>query len=38
VIEAEGPTAPEIQRRMKRIFLVSRIELVFLILVVFDMW
>ncbi len=37
LIEAEGPTAPEVQRRIKRIFLVSRIELAFLILVVLDM-
>ena len=37
LIEAEGPTAPEAQRRIKRIFFASRIELVFLILVVFDM-
>ena len=37
LIEAQGPTAPEVQRRIKRIFLLSRIELVFLVLVVFDM-
>ena len=37
LIEAEGPSSPEVQRRIKRIFLVSRIELVFLVLVVFDM-
>jgi uncharacterized membrane protein len=37
LIEAEGPTSPEVQRRIKRIFLLSRIELAFLILVVFDM-
>jgi uncharacterized membrane protein len=37
LIAAEGPTAPEVHRRIKRIFLLTRIELVFLILVVFDM-
>ena len=37
LIEAEGSSSPEVQRRIKRIFLASRIELVFLILVVFDM-
>ena len=37
LIEAEGPSAAEMQRRIKRIFLLSRIELVFLILAVFDM-
>jgi len=37
LIESQGAASPEVQRRIKRIFLVSRIELVFLILVVFDM-
>jgi uncharacterized membrane protein len=37
LMEAEGPSSPEVQRRIKRIFAISRIELVFLILVVFDM-
>ena len=32
-----GPEAPEVQRRLRRIFLISRIELVLLILVVVDM-
>jgi uncharacterized membrane protein len=37
LMEAQGPSSPEVQRRIRRIFLVSRIELLFLILVVFDM-
>jgi uncharacterized membrane protein len=37
LIEAQGPSSPEVQRRIRRIFAVSRIELGFLILVVFDM-
>ena len=37
IIEAEGPGSPEATRRLKRIFLVSRIELVVLLLVVVDM-
>jgi uncharacterized membrane protein len=37
LMETQGPASPEVQRRIKRIFFVSRIELVFLILVVFDM-
>ena len=37
IIEAEGPDSPEAARRLKRIFLVSRIELVVLLLVVVDM-
>jgi uncharacterized membrane protein len=37
LMETKGPASPEVKRRIKRIFLVSRIELVFLILVVFDM-
>ena len=32
-----GPESPEVQRRLRRIFLISRIELVLLILVVVDM-
>ena len=37
VIEREGPDSPEATARLKRIFLISRIELVLLILVVLDM-
>jgi uncharacterized membrane protein len=37
LMEAQGPSSPEVQRRIRRIFLVSRIELLFLVLVVFDM-
>lgn len=36
-IEREGIDSPEATLRLKRIFLVSRIELVFLLLVVLDM-
>jgi uncharacterized membrane protein len=35
--EAEGVDSPRVQARIRRIFLVSRIELVFLLAVVFDM-
>jgi uncharacterized membrane protein len=35
--EAGGVEAPEVQARIRRIFLVSRVELVFLLAVVFDM-
>lgn len=35
--EAGGVESPEAQRRIRRIFLVSRVELVFLLAVVFDM-
>jgi uncharacterized membrane protein len=35
--EAQGVESPEVQARIRRIFLISRIELVLLILVVFDM-
>jgi uncharacterized membrane protein len=37
LVEQRGPEDPEYQRRLARIFLVSRIELVLLILVVLDM-
>ena len=37
LIDAEGADSPEVQRRLKRIFLVSRVELVILLLVVVDM-
>jgi uncharacterized membrane protein len=37
LVEERGPDDPEYQRRISRIFLVSRIELVLLILVVLDM-
>ena len=37
LIEAKGPTDPEVPRRMSRLFLVSRIELAVLLLVVIDM-
>jgi uncharacterized membrane protein len=35
--ERSGVESPEVQERIRRIFLVSRIELVFLLAVVFDM-
>jgi uncharacterized membrane protein len=35
--DAQGVESPEVQARIQRIFLVSRIELVLLMLVVFDM-
>jgi uncharacterized membrane protein len=35
--EARGVESPEVQARIRRIFLVSRIELVLLIAVIFDM-
>ena len=35
--EAGGVESPEVQERIRRIFLISRIELVFLLAVVFDM-
>ncbi len=37
VIDADGPASPEARRRIDRIFLVSRIELVLLLLVVVAM-
>lgn len=37
LIDAEGAESPEVSRRLKRIFLVSRVELVVLLLVVVDM-
>jgi uncharacterized membrane protein len=37
MVDERGPDDPEYQRRLSRIFLVSRIELVLLILVVLDM-
>ena len=37
LVEERGPEDPEYQRRLSRIFLVSRIELLLLILVVLDM-
>ena len=37
LIEAEGPATPEVQSKMKRLFLVSRIELAILLLIVVDM-
>ena len=37
LVEERGPEDPEYQRRLARIFVVSRIELVLLILVVLDM-
>jgi uncharacterized membrane protein len=36
-IAAGGVESPEVQQRIRRIFLVSRVELVFLLAVVFDM-
>jgi uncharacterized membrane protein len=35
--EEKGVESPDVQARIRRIFLISRIELLFLILVVFDM-
>jgi hypothetical protein len=37
VSEEYGPESDQVQRRLSRVFLVSRIELVFLILIVLDM-
>ena len=37
LVEARGPDDPEYQRRLSRTFLVSRVELLLLILVVLDM-
>jgi len=37
LVEERGPDDPEYQRRLRRIFLVSRIELLLLILVALDM-
>jgi hypothetical protein len=37
MVEERGPEDPEYQRRLSRIFMVSRIELLLLILVVLDM-
>jgi len=37
LVEERGPEDPEYQRRLSRVFMVSRIELVILILVVLDM-
>jgi uncharacterized membrane protein len=37
MVEERGPDDPEYQRRLRRIFVVSRIELLLLILVVLDM-
>ena len=37
VIDAEGPASPDARRRINRIFLVSRVELVLLLLVVVAM-
>jgi uncharacterized membrane protein len=37
LMEANGAEDPEVQSRIRRVFLVSRIELVFLILIVLDM-
>ena len=37
LIDAEGDDSPEVKRRLSRIFLVSRIELVILLAVVADM-
>jgi hypothetical protein len=35
--EEKGADDPDVQRRIRRVFLISRIELVLLVLVVFDM-
>ena len=37
LVDERGPEDPEYQRRLRRIFLVSRIELVLLVLAVLDM-
>lgn len=37
LIEANGADNPEVQRRLRRIFVISRIELVVLLLIVVDM-
>lgn len=37
LIEAEGADSPEVQRRLRRIFLISRVELAILLLIVVDM-
>jgi uncharacterized membrane protein len=37
ITEREGPDSPQATARLQRIFLISRIELVFLLLVVLDM-
>ncbi|MDQ3877921.1 MAG: hypothetical protein M3290_06190, partial [Actinomycetota bacterium] len=37
IVEEKGATAPEAIARIKRIFLISRIELVLLFFVIFDM-
>ena len=37
IVETEGAASPNAQARIKRIFLISRIELVLLLLVVIDM-
>lgn len=37
LIEGEGADSPEVQRRLRRIFLVSRVELVILLLIVVNM-
>ena len=37
LIETEGADSPEVARRLRRLFLISRIELVVLVLVVADM-
>ncbi len=37
LIEQRGVAAPEVRRRIERIFLISRIELLFLLIIVVDM-
>ena len=37
IVEAQGPDSPEATARIKRIFVVSRIELLLLVLVIIDM-
>jgi uncharacterized membrane protein len=37
LIEQRGAEAPEVRRRIERIFLISRIELLFLLIIVVDM-
>jgi len=36
-MDGKGPADPEVQERIKRLFTFSRIELVVLIVIVFDM-
>lgn len=37
LLETEGPEVPGVQERIRRIFVISRVDLIVLVLVVFDM-